>query len=181
MMFPWTFHNALSYYYTLISLLFQLNVKMSCCVESWRVCGTIITLCFSSFETVLLKTVRHMCYTQLSWVSLWIGGVSLLEESDHAVVDLWSSGPVSGDLQIQSSGRRLQDGELIFREINSRWASMSCGCCFIHQTRPSLTHSYSLHSFFSVCFLHRSLFISSLISSSCIYGSRCGKRRYKPK
>ncbi len=120
--------------------------------------------------------MRHMCYTQLSWVSLWIGGVSLLEESDHAVVDLWSSGPVSGDLQIQSSGRRLQDGELIFREINSRWASMSCGCCFIHQTRPSLTHSYSLHSFFSVRFLHRSLFISSLISSSCIYGSRCGKR-----
>lgn len=196
-MFPCTY--VLSYYYTLISLLFELNVKISCCGESWRVwtqtthvCRTLITLRFSSFETLLLKAVsvlqRGTCVIHLCLEFLWIVGVSLLEESDHAVVDLWSSGPGrsciwrSGDPVVgtQTAGRRaaVQTETLESAgEINSSWASMSCVCCFIHQTRPSLTHSYSLHSFFSVCLLHRSLFISSLMSSSCIYGSRCSEAK----
>ncbi len=100
----------------------------------------------------------------------------------HPVLDA----PVSGDPVIgtQIAGRKAAVQMVTLEsagEINSRWASMSCGCCFIHQTRPSLTHSYSMHSFFSVRLLHRSLFISSLISSSCMYGSRCGERWYKPK
>lgn len=164
-------------------------VNPDVCEHKLHMCRTLITLLFSSFETVLLKAVSvlqrgtcviHSCLEFHCGLSVFLLLMSLI----IVVVDLWSSGRSciwrsshqDTDCRTESC---CSDGNT--GEINSRWVSMSCGCCFIHQTRPSLTHSYSLHSFFSVCLLHRSFFISSLISSSCIYGSRCSERRYKAK